>query len=255
MPTLLTLMAGICLSWATPPEPVAGSWWIKGHETYGALVIQVAPEGAVTGTIYDQPIRGSFARDSGELQFTRYSDREATRGVQTWSGKLARVAGSQPPTYTLRGTFASIAGPQFGQPDQQYPWGGQAIRHPLPAVDLEQLQGDWTVAGVIACSDPQVALPKSAGLAEKGQAIQLRGNQILRGGQPVAVVANDLDSQSLAKEVGFSDYRLMLLTLPDGRGMLCSYLIKAEGVEIAYPHTTSCHRGSGQVIYLRREGK
>jgi hypothetical protein len=48
------------------------------------------------------------------------------------------------------------------------------------------------------------------------------------------------------------DRRLLVLTLPHGKGLLCSYTIREGEIELAYPHTTSCHRGSGYIVYLRR---
>jgi len=236
-------------------EELAGEWWIKGNETWGALVIQVANNGNVTGTIYDQPIRGTFEDATGKITFKRMRNDSDGQGIQLWTGVLTHVDGSQPPVYRLAGTFQSIAGPEFGRPDTDYSWGGEAIRHPAPAVDLENLQGAWTVSGVMPSFRRDLHLPAEVGLGEKDTQFAIRGNQLVWQRQIVATLANDVESPTLQGEVGFANYRLLLLTLADGRCFPCSYLIKADGVEIAYPHTTSCHRGSGQIVYLKRGGQ
>jgi hypothetical protein len=234
-------------------EALAGEWWINGNESHGALVIQVAASGRVSGTIYGQPIRGQFDEATGKVTFTRMRDGNDEHGIQHWTGELTHVDGSQPPAYRLQGSFQSIAGAEFGQPDTDYPWGGEAIRHPPPAVDLQNLQGGWTVWSTTPCFRHNVKLPAELGLAEVNSQVEIRGNQLLWQQQVVATLANDVPSPTLQGEVGFANYRLLLLTLADGRCFPCSYQIRADGVEIAYPHTTACHRGSGQIVYLKRE--
>ena len=72
-------------------------------------------------------------------------------------------------------------------------------------------------------------------------------------GQLVATLANDLPFPTLHSEIGLPFYRLIMLTLPDGKAVLCSYKFHEDHrLELAYPHTTSCHRGSGQIVYLQR---
>src|SRR5262249_8878219 len=139
-----------------------------------------------------------------------------------------------------------------GKPGVDYRWTARAVRLPLPAEDLRELQGRWDVAGMTPCNNKNVKLPDELRLGEPGPAFEISGNQLLRGGQLVATLANDVAHDALNKEKGFPYSRLLMLTLPDGRGLLCNYSIGQDGVEIAYPHTTSCHRGSGQIIYLKR---
>lgn len=234
-------------------EALAGEWWINGNESYGGLVIQVAADGTVSGTIYGQPIRGQFDEATGKVIFTRMRDDHDEHGIQLWTGVLSHVEASQPPAYKLRGTFESIAGTEFGQPHTDYPWHGDAIRHPAPAVDLDNLQGTWTVSRVLPALRPDLHLPAEVGLGKEGAQLEFRGNQLLCQGRCVATLANDVPSPTLHGEVGFPHFRLLLLTLADGRCFPCSYLMRTEGVEIACPHTTACHRGSGQIVYLKRE--
>lgn len=237
---------------APPAEVVSGAWWVKGHESYGSLVIKIDAEGKISGTIYEQPIEGKFDAETRKLSFTRMRDRTDRKGVQTWTGQLSHIEGSQPPTYTLQGTFSSIAGDEFGQVGVEYRWTSTEIRHPAPAVDLKEMQGKWEVASVTLCLREEVKLPDDTGLNALAAQVQIRDNQLLYREKVVATLANDLELKSLDGEIGFRGYRPICLTLPDGKGLICSYQIKSDGVEIAYPHTTSCHRGSGHVVMLKR---
>jgi hypothetical protein len=114
------------------------------------------------------------------------------------------------------------------------------------------MQGKWEVATVTKCLREDVKLPDDIGLNELAAQIQIRENQLLFQGKVVAMLANDLALKSIDGEIGFPGYRPICLTLSDGKGLMCSYQIKSHGVEIAYPHTTSCHRGSGHVVMLKR---
>ena len=237
---------------APPAEVLPGTWWVKGHESYGSLVIQVEADGKISGTIYEQPIEGKFDAKTRKLSFTRLRDLTGRKGIQAWTGELSYVEGSQPPAYNLQGTFNSIAGEEFGAAGVDYPWSSTEIRHPAPAIDLKDMQGKWDVASVTLCLRKEVKLPDDTGLNALAAQIQIRDNQLLYREKVAATLANDLELKSLDGEIGFRGYRLVCLTLPDGRGLICSYQIKSDGVEIAYPHTTSCHRGSGHVVMLKR---
>lgn len=124
-----------------------------------------------------------------------------------------------------------------------------------PANDLRTLEGNWRVIGLSWSSEESIRLPKSLGLNERGTEIQFDGNRLLSEGHLSATLANDLALPAQQNEIGFAGSRLMMLTLPDGKGFLCSYLIKDGKLQIAYPHTCSCRRGSGQVIDLERTNK
>jgi hypothetical protein len=237
---------------APPDEVVSGTWWVKGHETFGNLIIRVDADGRVSGTIYEQPIEGTFDAETKRLSFKRLRDVLDKKGVQVWTGELTHVEGSRPPSFTLQGTFTSTAGDEFGQPGVAYRWTSTEIRHPPPSVDLKELQGEWEVASVTRCLRETVKLPDNTGLNEIAAQVQIRENQLLFQGKVAGTLANDLALASVDREIGFPGYRPICLTLPDGKGLMCSYQVKSDGVEIAYPHTTSCHRGSGHVVMLKR---
>jgi hypothetical protein len=124
-----------------------------------------------------------------------------------------------------------------------------------PSEDLQTLQGKWKVIGLSWPSEESMRLPKSLGLNEREAEIQVDGNRLLSESHLTATLANDLALPAQQNEIGFAGSRLMILTLPDGKGFLCSYLIKDGKLQIAYPHTCSCRRGSGQVIDLERTNK
>jgi hypothetical protein len=238
---------------AEPEALLTGSWWLNGNGHYGDLVLRAAGDGKVEGTVFGQPLAGTFDAATKQLVFKRMLDATDATGRQIYTGTLRQVS-QKPPRFALEGTFQAAPGvePSWGKPDGAYPWKATATRHPSPAQDLRDLQGCWEVAASNPGIDKGRVLPKELGLNAKDADVRIRGNQLLVEGKVVASLANDVPSAALQKEVGFPDFRLLVMTLPDGRAVLCSYLIKADGVELAYPHTTSCHRGSGQNVYLKR---
>lgn len=270
--TLITLGFGTVALAADPPsqspdpaaiDPAAieGTWNIVGNGTPGKLEIHVDAQGRVTGSIYRQPIEGRFDPQNGTLVFDRLKPNARLTPLQRWEGRL--IATSREPsetsaTYLLKGSFKSVAGPDFGRDGVDYAWEGQSVQRPALVADMKQLQGDWILRSVTPCNDRSVTLPESL-LQQLGQtrspstsSWQIRDNQIVVDGNVVATITNDVDLPDLKSKIGFRDYRLMLLTLPSGKGFFCSYAIGPDKVEIAYPIATSCHRGSGQILYLQR---
>src|SRR5262249_52744252 len=124
-----------------------------------------------------------------------------------------------------------------------------------PADDLHSLQGKWEVRNIIWALAQQAKFPMDAGLNQKGGTVSFEANKLIVNGKMVATLDNALPQSPLHKEVGFKNFRLLVFTLPDGKTIPCSYQIKGDAVEIACPHTCSCHRGSGQIVYLNRVEK
>ncbi len=131
--------------------------------------------------------------------------------------------------------------------------GDEAQQTPSPAEDLKAMQGSWKVRSLYWSSEENERLPKEARLNELQTALVIEGNRLIHDGKTVATLTNDLPSGPQHQEVGWQGFnRLLLLTLPDGKGMWCSFSFRESRLQITYPHTTSCHRGSGQIIYLER---
>lgn len=238
-----------------PQQALAGKWWINGNGHVGELFFKVADDGKVDGTIYNVPIKGTFDSKTKRVTFKRFQITklgQSAEGVQEWTGVLSEVPNVKPPHYQLEGTFKSIADQHWGELGVEYAWKGTATRLPSPAEELKQMQGHWIVAGGFGSLKQDLKLPAELRLNEKGNELSIEGNLLLSNGKLVATLTNDLASKALEEEKGFPDYRILMLTLRDGRGLLCSYTINDKGIEIAYPHTTSCHRGSGQIVYLNR---
>lgn len=252
------MVAAICVLLLSSflPQPSAeilsGDWWVQGNGTHGQLSVNVDSEGRISGSIYGQPIEGTFDSRTGKLKFKRFRDSADRDGIQLWVGELTLVEGSKPPTYRLAGTFSSIAGPEFGADGKDYDWNSTAVRHPAPAADLKEMQGKWVVDLVVSCNDRNRNLPDSMGLNKKEAALEIAENKLLCNGKLVGTLANDLKLTSLEEEIGFPNFRPMCITLPDGTGLICSYQVQSDGIKIAYPLSTSCHRGSGNVIKLKR---
>ncbi len=135
---------------------------------------------------------------------------------------------------------------------------GDAARDPtksLAAHDFNMMQGRWKVSFVMPPS-PGLSndgpLPEELGFTKYGSEISIQGNTILFNHKIVATFANDLRLPHQQKELGFKPWRLILLTLPSGKGILCSYDVSDESLEIAYSHKCSCNRGSGHLITFKR---
>ena len=130
---------------------------------------------------------------------------------------------------------------------------GEIIKNETtPTDELKRLQGAWKVTGLFWSAGEGGRLPDQLGLNDRGSEVVIEGNRLTLGGQTRATLANDLSLPAQQKEIGFVGSNLIMLTLPDGKGILCSYLFKGDKVQIAYPHTCFCRRGSGQVIDLER---
>jgi hypothetical protein len=254
MSSASTFLLGCWLLAAPAPDlaqALSGSWWINGNGTYGELIIEVV-DGEITGTIYEQPIVGTFDASTGRVTFVRKLDVQDAQGVQEWTGDCTHVAGSLPPQYSLSGTFKAISDAAFGKLGVDYEWGGSVVRLLPPAEDLKNLQGLWEVSHITPCVREDVVLPNELGLNDVASQVEFDGNALRFNGEHVATLANDVAVQALVDGVGFPSHRLLVLTLPNGQGLVCSYVITESGVEIAYPHTTACHRGSGHVVFLKR---
>lgn len=233
---------------------LAGSWWVNGNGTYGEMVLQLAAPGQVTGTIFGQPLTGTYDPATKRLTFKRQLNNQDTTGRQEFRGVLKRTQ-ARPPRYALEGTFISLADEDWGKPGVKYPWTAEATRLPSFAEDFQALQGRWEPVSFTFSMKRERKLPDELHLNAPGTTVEVQGNQLLWDGKVIATFTHDLPSASLVKEIGFPDHRLLVLTLPSGKGFLCSYCLTEDGLRIAYPHTTACSRGSGQIISLKRPGK
>ncbi|MFO1063091.1 MAG: hypothetical protein U0892_04360 [Pirellulales bacterium] len=242
----------VALAESVSSDAVTGKWWILGNTTRGILDLTIDKEDRVTGSIYNQPIRGSWDGAKGELTFIRYIDEQATQPLQQWNGKAVEVDCNYRKVLVLEGSFHTLNEGEDAA-KREYPWSGQLATNPAPSLDIKQLQGDWIITHVTRCLNPNVKLPDEIGLNVHDTLFTIQGNQIKAGGNVTASIANDLQSAVLANEVGFLGSRVMVITTPNGQGMICSYYIENDVVEIAYPHTTSCHRGSGHILRLQRK--
>jgi hypothetical protein len=80
---------------SAPPAPtvdvLSGSWWVIGNGTPGELLMQIAADGNVSGTIYGQAIAGKFDANSKQLTFKRFPTPKVgkdSEAVQEWNGLL-----------------------------------------------------------------------------------------------------------------------------------------------------------------------
>lgn len=122
-----------------------------------------------------------------------------------------------------------------------------------PIDDMHALQGKWSVVGEFNPSADLPRFPNELGITTKENEFLIRGNQLIREGKAVAAIANDLPLDGLKKEIGFSNAKLLILTLPSGKGLPCSYSFKDDdNLWIAHTHKCFCNRGSGHIAVLKR---
>lgn len=132
--------------------------------------------------------------------------------------------------------------------------GDSPAQAPAPPEGLKSIQGEWKVT--LRIRSRRDDFPDSLGLKQKGDQITIEGNQLKFKHDTAATLTTDLPPGPLHEQVGWKELnRLVLITLPDGKGLWCSYGFRGKQLQITYPHTTSCHRGSGQIVYLERVGE
>jgi hypothetical protein len=125
----------------------------------------------------------------------------------------------------------------------------------MPAKAIETMQGKWKVLNVwLPSLNHDDTFPKELRFTKQGSEIVIKGNSILSHGKLVATFANNLNLPQQKKELGLFPH-LIMLTLPTGKGVLCSYeLLSADRLRIAYTHKCVCNR-TGTILTLERMTK
>jgi hypothetical protein len=123
------------------------------------------------------------------------------------------------------------------------------------AAGLKGLEGQWEVHDAQACYGVKFALPAETGLTQKGARVAIRGNQLLSDGKFVATLTLDFSASDLKldEQVKYGR-RPIMLTLPDGKGILCAFKMDGSGIEMVHPHTMG-RVGVGNFLYLKRPAK
>src|SRR6516162_7455482 len=85
-------------------QPPTGTWKVNGNGFEGELVIKSVADGKVEGTIYGQPIVGTYDEKTKRLNFLRLQDPKDPTTFQAWTGYLFQNAGEKEVTHTLAGT-------------------------------------------------------------------------------------------------------------------------------------------------------
>jgi hypothetical protein len=97
---------------------------------------------------------------------------------------------------------------------------GAVVTKPVLSDNLKPLQGSWKIRDVTLPREP---LPEETRLNRAGIVLMIEGNRITHDGETVVTLANDLSSLRQASEMGSGAGELLMLTIPDGQGLLCSY--------------------------------
>ena len=85
-----------------------GTWYFNGTGYEGKLVLKIGDGGKVTGTVYGQPIAGSYDPATGRLNFVRMCVRDDPSTYQAHKGYLFANPEGKITRYTLAGTFFNI---------------------------------------------------------------------------------------------------------------------------------------------------
>ena len=117
-----------------------------------------------------------------------------------------------------------------------------------PTDELKRLQGPWKVNGLFWSVGEGGRLPDQLGLNDRGSEVVIEGNRLTLGGQTRATLSNDLSLPAQQKEIGFVGSNLIMLTLPDGKGILCSYRPVEKGCVRKIPRQLTTARLKSQSV-------
>lgn len=243
---------------ATPagPSPIyPGDWTIVANNQSGAFTLSTAKNNQIYGNMFDNLWTGTFDPVTKRVAFIRRQVRRHGESfdVQAYTGELTAITDQKPPVYFMKGTFKAIAGSGGGNPDIEYPWRADAIITPDRAEELARLQGEWEVDEYQTTAGTGDSLLAEAHLNQKGVKLTIRGNELILDGKLVATLANDLFMPNVVKDIGHVRRKPLMLTLPNGKAILCAYALRGEGIQIVCPHTIG-NVGMGQFLWLTRTG-
>ncbi|MDB5349993.1 MAG: hypothetical protein JWN86_1240 [Planctomycetota bacterium] len=243
---------------ATAPDPVpipSGTWSLMANGQVGELITEASKGNSIHGEIFNQLFSGTYDPKTKHVEMRRrvVKSNGDSYEVQVYKGELAEVKETKPTSYILRGTFRSVAGSDWGDPDVDYAWRADSIPATNRGEELKELQGRWEVLESQNSSAGR-KMPAETHLGEHGAKFTINGNELIWDGHVVAVLANDLFMPDAAKDVSPVRRHPLMLTLPSGKGVLCSYILRKDSMEIVYPHTIG-RVGSGQFIWLKRAAK
>ena len=92
-----------------------------------------------------------------------------------------------------------------------------------------------------------IDFPRGVHFNDWGTKLTFDGHRLQSDGATVSTLTNDLPSAPQNDEVGWKGFnRLVLLTLPEGRGLWCRYIFREEMLQITYPHTHLVTGGRGR---------
>lgn len=111
---------------ADKPVVITMSWFIVGNGYPGVLNMQVCDDNSIKGDIYNDPIKGQYDPKTERFVFDRLASQADADGIQRWEGELAKTNGSQSAS-EVSGTFTSLGGPLYGDPDKTYGFSGKSL--------------------------------------------------------------------------------------------------------------------------------
>jgi hypothetical protein len=100
-------LGGAQFAFADAPLP-EGTWEFNAGGWEGQLILKVAADNKVTGTVYGDRISGSYDPASGRLDFLRLTDPKKPSSVQTHKGYLFVNQVGKSKRYTLAGTVNGV---------------------------------------------------------------------------------------------------------------------------------------------------
>jgi hypothetical protein len=109
---LAALMAVLSLVFVSAPalaQLPSGTWKFNGNGFEGELVIKSVDGGKIEGTVYGQPIVGTYDEKTKRLNFLVMRDPKDPTSFQAFKGYVFQNADEKQIRYTLAGTFVPFS--------------------------------------------------------------------------------------------------------------------------------------------------
>jgi hypothetical protein len=106
-----------------PVLPTSATWSILGHHSVGSLTLEIAEDGSVSGSVYGDPLRGSWDPSSRTLSFVRDpGGSDEGQDHQYYRGYRFTLPGAGGPVEVLAGCFDAFGGSGASAGANRFGW-------------------------------------------------------------------------------------------------------------------------------------
>ena len=110
-PFLMAIIAAAFLPQLAVAQLPTGTWKVNGNGFEGELIINTAEGGKVEGTIYGQPLVGTYDETTKQFNFLRLQYPKDPTSFQAWKGYFFQNGSEKEVTYTIAGTILPFGAP------------------------------------------------------------------------------------------------------------------------------------------------